>query len=43
MHALVLLCINHRTFEMPSFTNSTDEIGGKISFKNESCNPDHAN
>jgi len=34
MHALVLLCIDQYTkFQMPSFTNCKDTIGGKIFFK----------
>jgi len=30
MHALVLLCINqHAKFEVPSFTDSQDMVGGQ--------------
>jgi len=41
VHALALLCINqHTTFEMPSFTDSIDIIGGIL--KNGSHDPGHA-
>jgi len=40
MHALVLQCINQCTkFEVSSFTNAKDMIGGKI--KNGSHDPNH--
>jgi len=43
MHALVLLCINqHTKFEVPSFSNYNDMMGGKI-LKNGLRDPDHAN
>jgi len=42
MRALILLCINQDTkFEVPSFTDSKDMIGGQ-NLKNGSRDPDHA-
>jgi len=35
MHALVLLCVNqHTTFEIHSYTNSKEMIGGGAKLKN---------
>jgi len=42
MHTLLLLCITQNIkFEVPSFTNYKDIIGGKIFF-NELHDPDYA-